>query len=198
MRRCQKLSHGFAFECYYCGKFFARADKQGRRIENCSGVPGIIYIFNNKHLITFEDNFKSKGGMAMAMYCDFDCYNPEQKTMFVLSYVLIVAFDPHLNLRKVIVQRSYRYSLEQLTMIDYLTNDQMSFIDVTLVKQLNDIAQEVSRRKCKNDLYERKNLIDNKNKNLKVRWKQSVWFRYDKTITDWLYKTKSRHKLDDF
>ena len=28
----------------------------------------------------------------------------------------------------------------------------MSFIDVTLVKQLNDIAQEVSRRKCKNDL----------------------------------------------
>ena len=88
----------------------------------------------------------------MAMYCDFDCYNPEQKTMFVLSYVLIVAFHPHLNLRKVIVQRSYRYSLEQLTMIDYLTNDQMSFIDVTLVKQLNDIAQEVSRRKWNNAL----------------------------------------------
>ena len=28
----------------------------------------------------------------------------------------------------------------------------MSFIDVTLVKQLNDIAQEVSRIKCKNAL----------------------------------------------
>ena len=28
----------------------------------------------------------------------------------------------------------------------------MSFIDVTLVKQLNDIAQEVSRRKYKNAL----------------------------------------------
>ena len=27
----------------------------------------------------------------------------------------------------------------------------MLFIDVTLIKQLNDIAQEVSRRKCKND-----------------------------------------------
>ena len=37
-------------------------------------------------------------------------------------------------------------------MIDYLTNDQMSFIDVTLVKQLNDIAQEVSRRKWNNAL----------------------------------------------
>ena len=28
----------------------------------------------------------------------------------------------------------------------------MSFIDVTLIKQLNDIAQEVSRRICKNAL----------------------------------------------
>ena len=24
----EKLSHGFVFECYFCGKFFARADKQ--------------------------------------------------------------------------------------------------------------------------------------------------------------------------
>ena len=30
----------------------------------------------------------------------------------------------------------------------------MSFIDIKLVKQLNDIAQEVSRRKCKNALGE--------------------------------------------
>ena len=57
----------------------------------------------------------------------------------------------HQNLRKIIVQRSFGHSLQQLTTIDYLANDQMLFIDVTLIKQLNDIAQEVSRRKCKND-----------------------------------------------
>ena len=62
-----------------------------------------------------------------------------------MSYVLIVAFHPHLNLRKIIVQRSYWYSLEKLTTIDYLINDQMSFTDVTLVKHVNDIAQEVSQ-----------------------------------------------------
>ena len=85
----KKLSHGFAFECYYCGKFFARADKQKRYIENCSGAPGIIYNFNNKNLINFEDNFKSKGGMPIAMYSDFEttaltdnCFNPEQKKNF--------------------------------------------------------------------------------------------------------------------
>ena len=159
MRRCQKLSHGFAFECYYCGKFFARADKQKRHIENCSGVPGIIYSFKNKNLITFEDNFKSKEDLPMLMYFDFEttaptynCFDPELKKVFVMSYVLTVAFHLHLNLRKVIVQRSYGHLLKQLIKIDYLTNDQMSFIDVTLVKQLNDIAQKVSRRKCKDAL----------------------------------------------
>ena len=69
-----------------------------------------------------------------------------------MPYVLIVAFHLHLNLRKIIVQRSYGHSLEELTTIYYLTNDQVSFIDVTLVKQLNDIAQEVIQRKCKNAL----------------------------------------------
>ena len=37
-------------------------------------------------------------------------------------------------------------------MIDYLINGQMSFIAVTLVKHVNDIAQEVSQRKCKTAL----------------------------------------------
>ena len=150
--------HGFAFECYYCGKFFTRAYKQKSHIENCSGVPGIIYNSNYKNLITFEDNFKSKGDMPMAMYFDFEttaptdnCFNPEQKKK---SYVLIVAFHRQLNLRNIIVQRNYGHLLEQLTMIDYLTNDQMSYIDVTLIKQSNDIVQEVSRRKCKNALSE--------------------------------------------
>ena len=59
--------------------------------------------------------------------------------MFVQSYILIAAFHPHLKLRKIIVQRSYRHSLEQLARIDYsIVNcqsiDQMSFIDIT---QLN-------------------------------------------------------------
>ena len=60
----------------------------------------------------------------------------QNKKMFVMSFVLIIAFNPHLNLRKIIVQRSYGHSLEKLTTIDYLTYDQMPFIDVMLVKQL--------------------------------------------------------------
>ena len=73
----------------------------------------------------------------------------------MVSYVLIVAFHPHLNIRTIVVQRSYSHSLKQLTTIDYLSEDQMKHIDVKLVKQLNDVAQEVSKKKkkkCKNAL----------------------------------------------
>ena len=38
----EKVSHGYAFECYYCGKFFAWAGRQKRHIESCSGVPGVV------------------------------------------------------------------------------------------------------------------------------------------------------------
>ena len=121
-------------------------------------MPGIIYSFNNKKLITFEDNFKSKGEVLMTMYFDFEttaptdnCFDPEPKKK-AMSYVLIVTFHSHLNHRKIIVQRSYGHSLEQLTRINYLTNDQMSSIDIKLIKQLKDVAQEVSPRKCKNAL----------------------------------------------
>ena len=49
---------------------------------------------NNKHLITFEDNFKSNGDMPMSMYFDFEktaptgnYFDPEQK-----KYLLCLMF----------------------------------------------------------------------------------------------------------
>ena len=56
--------------------------------------------------------------------------------MFVVSYVIIVSFHPKFKMDRVIIQRSFEHFLEKLTTIDYLTNDQMSFVDVNLIKQL--------------------------------------------------------------
>ena len=85
----EKVSHGFAFECYYCSKFFAQANRQKCHIESCSGVPGIVYNFNNQNLVTFKDNFKCKGDLPFALYSDFvttaptdNYFNPEQTKMF--------------------------------------------------------------------------------------------------------------------
>ena len=153
----EKMLHGFAFECYFCGKFFARADRQKRHVENCSGIPGIVYNFSNQNLVTFEDNLKYKGDLPMFIYFDYEttaptdnCFDPEQKEMFVVSYVMIVAFHPELKLNRIIVIRSFAYSFQKLTTIDYFTNDQMNFVDVKVIKQLKDAAEHVCNRKDKN------------------------------------------------
>ena len=51
--RGEKLQHGFANQCYYCNKFFARPDQYKRHTEHCSGVPGIFYSFNNQKSLDF-------------------------------------------------------------------------------------------------------------------------------------------------
>ena len=68
----------------------------------------MINNFNNKNLKSFEDNFNSKGDLSFAMYFYFETtattnniFDPEQNKMFFVSYVLIVAFRPKLNLKKI-------------------------------------------------------------------------------------------------
>ena len=108
-------------------------------------------------MISFHDSFISKGHLPFVLYFDFETtaptdniFDPEQKKMFVVSYVLIVAFHQALNLNRIIIQRSYSHSLEELTTIKYLNNDQIKFIDLQILNQLKDIAIDVSKRKCKN------------------------------------------------
>ena len=90
--------------------------------------------------MTFEDNLGYKGNLPAVAYIDFEttaptgnCFDPQQKSMFVVSFVIIVAFHPKLKMDRVIMQHSFEHSLEKVARIDYLTNDQMSFIDVNLI-----------------------------------------------------------------
>ena len=123
--RGEKLQHGFASQCYYCNKFFARPDKYKQHIEHCSEVSGIVYSFNNQNLVTFEDNLGYKGDLPAVAYIDFEttaptdnCFDFEQKSMFVVSYLIIVAFHPKLKMDRVIIQHSFEHSLEKLATID--------------------------------------------------------------------------------
>ena len=93
------------YECYYCNKFFRRINKAETLLKVCSGKPGIVYNFCSQTLTSFEDNFKSKGDVPFTIYFNFettsptdaDYLNPEDKKMFVVSYVIVVAFHPYFN-----------------------------------------------------------------------------------------------------
>ena len=115
--------------------------KKNKHIECCSRIPGIVYNFNNKNLISFEDNIIYKGDLPLVTYMGFEttattdnCFNPEQTKMFAVSCVIVFVFHPKLNLDRVIAQRSFGNSIKKLTTIDYLINDQMECIDIKSVK----------------------------------------------------------------
>ena len=105
--------------------------------------------------------------------------------MFLISYVLIVVFHPNLNLKKLIIQRSFGHLLKELTTINYSTDNQMKFIDIQILNQHKDIAIDVSKRKCKNTIAQ-------------IFCIESAFVK--KTLLSWLNKkTKSQHlKINAF
>ena len=129
------------YQCYYCNKFFISEIWQKRYINNCSGRPGVIYNFNNQNLVSYQDNFHAKGDVLFVVYFVYEtteptdnCLDPEQKKMFVVSYVMIVAFHPELKLDRIITYRSFAHTVEQLTTLDYFSHEQICFIDPYLIK----------------------------------------------------------------
>ena len=91
--------------------------------------PGVVYNFNNQCFISYQDNFDTKGDVPFVVYFGFqttaptdNCLDPEQKQMFVVSYVMIV-FHPALKLYRIIIYRSFAQSIEQLTTLDYFSRE---------------------------------------------------------------------------
>ena len=119
----------------------------------------MVYNFKNQNLISYQDNFHAKGDILFVIYFDFgttaptdNCLDPELKKMFIVSYIMIVAFHPELELDRIVIQRSYAHSIEQLTSLNYFTQEQIHFLDHTLIKMLKDMAFNVSKRNCKNSM----------------------------------------------
>ena len=88
-------------------------------IKNCSGKPGIVYNFSIQNIVSFEDNLKYIGDVPLAVYADFettapntDFTSPENNTMFAVSYTLVFAWHPKLNLPRQCVVRGFNHSLD--------------------------------------------------------------------------------------
>ena len=69
--------------------------------------------------------------------------------MTALSYVIIFAFHLHLPIDRVIIERSFGHSNLQLCSLNYLTNEQLKFKDINLLKQLRDCALSVASKRNK-------------------------------------------------
>ena len=143
-------------------KFLLEINKHATHIKNCSGIPGVIYNNNTQNLVTLQDNYQGKGGLPFSICFDFETtsptdakwLNPEDLKMFVVSYVMIIAFHPALNIDKILIERSYAHSEKDLPNLNYLTNKQLQFTKPELVKKQYVIAISVSKRESKNAMGE--------------------------------------------
>ena len=97
------------------------------------------------------------GDLPFAVYADFettapnyDFTCPENNTMFAVSYALVFAWHPKLNLPRQCVVRGFNHSVEDLTDVGYLTEEQLSLRKQTTTEQFRDVATEVSKRQNKN------------------------------------------------
>ena len=148
-----KLKSSCAFQCYFCSKFWTRKTKLATHMKNCTGKPGFVYNFQTRNLLTYEENIKLKRDVPLTTYIDFEttaptdcCLDPESNKMNVVSYVIILAFHPKLQLPRIIIERSFGHSLEKLCQIDYLTSEQLKYGDTITVKQLRDCALTVHKK----------------------------------------------------
>ena len=76
----------------------------------------MISNFDNQNLISYQDNFRAKGDIPFVIYFDFEttaptdnCFDPEQKKMFVFSYVMIVTFLVTVNKLKLFYSRANQF-----------------------------------------------------------------------------------------
>ena len=80
-------------------------------------------------MISYQDNFHAKGNVPFVIYFDFEttaptdnCLDLKQKKMFVVLYVMVVAFNPELNLESIIIQISFANSIDQFKLFHSRTN----------------------------------------------------------------------------
>ena len=69
--------------------------------------------------------------------------------MFAVSFATIFACYPELDPERVIIEHSFGHSIEKLSTIDYLTRDQMQFINHKILIQWRDASYNVHRWKDK-------------------------------------------------
>ena len=113
----------------------------------CAAKEGIIYTFDNRKLISFQDNFKFLGYVPFTVYFDFETTTDDvvflDPKMFLVSYYQIYSFHPSLNLDKIVIFRSFQQSPEEIYNLSYFRNEHIPYFDKITFRQLKDAATAV-------------------------------------------------------
>ena len=122
----------------------------------CAGKAGFIFSFDNGKIIDYQDHYKNLGDVPFNVYYDFETTTGSvvffDAKMYVVSYCIVIAFHPDLNILRLVILRSYDQTPDKLTSLTHFQAleynvfaNKEHFNKVTL-KQLEDAAFSVQNR----------------------------------------------------
>ena len=97
----------------------------------CAGQSGFSYSFDNDKIINYQDNFNKIGDLPFAIYYDFETTTGStvffDAKMYVVSYCIVVAFHPSLNLPHLFIYRAYDQTKEELESVSFFYRSKRFF-----------------------------------------------------------------------
>ena len=153
-----KLYSTSGFVCYYCNNYCISNKIFEKHLRVCAKKTGVVYSFNNRHLTTFEDNFKLMGDQPFSVNFDlettcgkdmfvFDLHEDHLTDMYVVSYCFIVCFHKSYSLGKITVLRSFNDSLVDLADLSCAPSEMLELRDNITISQLYSCIQNVAAKK---------------------------------------------------
>ena len=111
----------------------------------CAGQAGFNFMFDNGKIVNYQDNFKKIGDLPFAIYYDFETTTGSvlffDAKMYVVSYCIIIAFHPDLNLPRLYIYRSYDQNRADLTSLHHFEAIQRNFFNFSENFNLNTLKQ---------------------------------------------------------
>ena len=146
-----------AKQCPYCTNFFVKSEKRMQEHALCCpGQAGFNYSFDNGKIINYQDNFNKIGDLPFSIYYDFETTIGStvffDAKMYVISYCIVVAFHPDLNLPHMFIYRAYdqtKSELESMVHFSVVQKDFFNFpenYNLKTLKQLQDAVLLICNR----------------------------------------------------
>ena len=107
--------------------------KMKEHIDSCAGQAGFSFSFDNGKIINYQDILNKIGDFPFAAYYDFETTTGSavffDAKMYVVSYCMIIAFHPDLNLPRLYIYQSYDQSDQDLTSLHHFDVVQRNFFN---------------------------------------------------------------------
>lgn len=135
-----------AKQCLYCNNFFIKSEeKMQEHISCCAGQAGFQFSFDNGKIINCQDNFNKIGNLPFAVHYDFETTTGSvvffDAKMYVISYCIIVAFHPDLNLLHMFFYQAYDQSKNELEYMAHFSVVQDNFFNFKEYYNLKTLKQ---------------------------------------------------------